>query len=46
LIDSDVKIDWSTADLAVLDIILVFDRPIDQYSNFFSAVGAVNLLFD
>jgi hypothetical protein len=46
LVYLDGKINRATANLAILDIFLVFDRSIDQQGDFFPAVGALQADFD
>jgi hypothetical protein len=43
--DDHLKTDWPAADLAVLDVVLLFFRAIDQYLNSLTAIGTMDTLF-
>ena len=45
IIDNDIKLDGSAADLAILNVLLRLDRAIDKHNNRFPAPGALNIGF-
>jgi hypothetical protein len=44
-VNADLKTDWTAADLAVLDVFLLFFGTINQYGDSFPAVWAVDFFF-
>ena len=44
-LDFYAKIDGSTANLAILDVVLSSDRRVDQYSDALAAIGTLNVPF-